>query len=148
MDIAALITWVITALGGFYLLGVWISRGGMRDPESSRLPRGVILAHFALAAAGLVVWIVYMATDEVALAWTAFGLLDPVVLLGIAMFLLWRPIVRARAAVPAGAPGAAGTPGTRVEAPERHFPLPVVLGHGAFAAVTFILVLITAIRAI
>ncbi|MFF7234066.1 hypothetical protein BX264_6539 [Streptomyces sp. 2333.5] len=30
MDIAALISWVITALGGFYMLGTWLSRGGAK----------------------------------------------------------------------------------------------------------------------
>jgi hypothetical protein len=31
--------------------------------------------------------------------------------------------------------------------PERNFPLPVVIGHGIFAAVTFALVLLTALGA-
>ena len=41
MDIAALITWLITALGGFYMLGTWIARGGLRQQQTgtSRLPR-------------------------------------------------------------------------------------------------------------
>ena len=30
MDVAALITWVITALGGFYLLGTWLSARARR----------------------------------------------------------------------------------------------------------------------
>ena len=38
MSIAALITWIITALGGFVLLGTWLSRGGLRarDAGASR----------------------------------------------------------------------------------------------------------------
>jgi hypothetical protein len=145
MDIAALITWLITALGGFYLLGTWIARGALRAPGSSHLPAPVLFGHFLLAAAGLVVWIVYLAADKKALAWTAFGLLVPVALLGLTMFARWLPTVRSRAAVaPAGAPGAAA-PVT--EAPERHFPIPVVLAHGVFAVATVILVLITAIKA-
>ncbi len=145
MDIAALITWLITALGGFYLLGTWIARGALREPGSSHLPAPVLFGHFLLAAAGLVVWIVYLAADKKALAWTAFGLLVPVALLGLAMFARWLPTVRGRAAVtPAGAPGAAAAAG---EAPERHFPIPIVLGHGLFAVVTVVLVLITAIKA-
>ncbi|WP_211244050.1 hypothetical protein [Actinospica robiniae] len=58
MKVAALITWLITALGGFYLLGTWIARGALRSPGASRLPRPVIFGHFLLAATGLVVWIV------------------------------------------------------------------------------------------
>jgi hypothetical protein len=28
MELAALITWILTALGGAYMLSVWISKGG------------------------------------------------------------------------------------------------------------------------
>jgi uncharacterized membrane protein YeiB len=38
----------------------------------------LIFGHFALAAVGLVVWILYVITDTTALAWTAFVLLVPV----------------------------------------------------------------------
>jgi hypothetical protein len=144
MHIAALVTWLITALGGFYLLGTWIARGALREPGSSRLPAPVLFGHFLLAAAGLVVWIIYLAADNKALAWTAFGLLVPVALLGLAMFARWLPTVRTRHAVtPVGAPGAAAP---AEGAPERHFPIPVVLAHGVFAVATVILVLISAVR--
>lgn len=141
MDIAALIAWVVTALGGFYLLGTWIQRGGIRQQQSgtSRLPAPVIFGHFALAAIGLVVWIVYVVADKDALAWTAFGLLLPVALLGFTMLARWIPVHRERSAA-AAAPGAEGT----VPA-ERHFPLAVVLAHGLFAVVTLVLVLLTAL---
>src|SRR5581483_1509397 len=48
MSIAALITWVITALGGFYLLGSWISRGGVAQQRdgTSRLRAPLIFGHF------------------------------------------------------------------------------------------------------
>ncbi|GHF43272.1 hypothetical protein [Streptomyces griseosporeus] len=141
MDIAALIAWVVTALGGFYLLGTWIQRGGIRQQQSgtSRLPAPVIFGHFALAAIGLVVWIVYVVADKDALAWTAFGLLLPVALLGFAMLARWIPVHRERAAA-AATPGAEGT----VPA-ERHFPVAVVVAHGLFAVVTLVLVLLTAL---
>lgn len=144
MDIAALIAWVVTALGGFYLLGTWIQRGGIRQQQSgaSRLPAPVVFGHFALAAIGLVVWIIYVVADKSALAWTAFGLLLPVALLGFTMLARWIPVYRDRttAAPAAPAPGAEGT----VPA-ERHFPLPVVLAHGLLAVVTLVLVLLTAL---
>jgi hypothetical protein len=144
MHIAALVTWLITALGGFYLLGTWIARGALREPGSSRLPAPVLFGHFLLAAAGLVVWIIYLAAGAKALAWTAFGLLVPVALLGLGMFARWLPTVRTRNAVtPVGAPGAAAP---AEAAPERHFPIPVVLAHGVFAVATVILVLISAVR--
>ncbi|MEW2433013.1 hypothetical protein AB0952_02305 [Streptomyces caniferus] len=139
MDIAALITWVITALGGFSMLGTWLSRGGAKA-GNSRLPVPVVFGHFALAAIGLVVWVIYVITDKDALAWTAFGLLVPVALLGFAMLARWIPVHRARAA--AAAPAATG----QQSAPaERYFPVPVVAGHGLFAVVTVVLVLLTAL---
>ncbi|MEU0405203.1 hypothetical protein ABZ318_34320 [Streptomyces sp. NPDC006197] len=138
MDIAALVTWLITALGGFFMLGVWIRRGGVRQQRTgtSRLPAPVLFGHFVLAAVGLVVWIVYLAVDRTALAWTAFGLLVPVALLGFVMLARWLPVLRA---------GTAGTPADAEAPAERHFPVPVVIGHGLFAVATVLLVLLTAL---
>ncbi len=148
MNIAALITWLITAIGGFYRMGTWIARGALRSPGSSRLPAPVLFGHFLLAAAGLVVWIVYLAADKKALAWTAFGLLVPVALLGLTMFARWLPGARAGSARSAvAAAGAPGSAAPAASAPERHFPIPIVLAHGAFAVVTVVLVLISAITA-
>ena len=33
MKWAALITWVITALGGFSLLAIWLQRGGIKQAD-------------------------------------------------------------------------------------------------------------------
>ncbi|GIH63097.1 hypothetical protein [Microbispora siamensis] len=49
MGIAALVAWLLTAVGGFVMLGVWITRGGR---HTSRFSPGLIFGHFALAAAG------------------------------------------------------------------------------------------------
>ena len=135
MDIAALVTWVLTALGGFVMLGTWISRGGHRQPSDSRFPPALIFGHFALAATGLVIWIIYVAVDSDALAWIAFVLLLPVALLGFTMFVRWLP-TRRSATTPATAGG---------DPAEAHFPLPVVIGHGLLAVVTLVLVLLTAL---
>ncbi|MGW3356919.1 hypothetical protein ACWDFL_16070 [Streptomyces bungoensis] len=117
MDIAALITWVVTALGGFYMLGTWIRRGGIRQQQTgaSRLPVPVVFGHFALAAIGLVVWIVYVVCDKTALAWTAFGILLPVAPLGFVVLAHWIPVHRERAT--AGAPPAASAPGAEGTVP-------------------------------
>ncbi|MFF4015008.1 hypothetical protein [Streptomyces sp. NPDC001843] len=147
MDIAALIAWVVTALGGFYMLGTWIQRGGIRQQQSgtSRLPAPVVFGHFALAAIGLVVWIIYVVADVSALAWTAFGLLLPVALLGFVMLARWIPVHRGHATT-GTAPAAPTTGGTEGAVPaERHFPVPVVAAHGLFAVVTLVLVLLTAL---
>jgi manganese efflux pump family protein len=133
LGLLALIAWLITAIGGFTLLGIWLARGGPRRSGASRLPVPVIFGHFLLAAAGLVVWIVYLLLDADALAWVAFILLVPVALLGFTMFLRWLPTRQAAASTGEAVPA------------ERHFPLPIVLGHGLIAVVTVVLVLLTAL---
>ncbi|MER7209530.1 hypothetical protein [Streptosporangium sp. NPDC000239] len=136
MNIAALVTWVVTALGGFHMLGTWLSRGGARG--GSHLPVPVIFGHFALAAVGLVVWVVYLIADLNALAWIAFVLLVPVALLGFVMLARWIPVYRARATTVPSA-------GERTAPAERHFPVVVVAAHGLFAVVTVLLVLLSAL---
>jgi hypothetical protein len=55
MEWAALISWIVTAGGGFVLFSLWLRHGGMRQREPGRHIRPpLILSHFALAATGLV----------------------------------------------------------------------------------------------
>src|SRR5919108_4873101 len=91
MEWVALITWVITAGGGFFMLGLWLKHGGMQqsDRPGARIRSARILSHFGLAATGLVLWIVYLASDSEALAWIAFALLLVVALLGFSMLAIW-----------------------------------------------------------
>jgi manganese efflux pump family protein len=131
MDIAALVLWVLTALGGFYLLGTWIAKGGHREVEGSRFPPPLIFGHFVLAAAGLVLWIIYVATDKEALAWVSFVILLVVALLGFTMLARWIPTYRGREAASGPA--------------ERHFPVAIVAGHGVLAATTLVLVLLASL---
>ena len=140
MEVAALVTWVVTALGGFVLLGTWIGRGGMRerDAGASRFPPGLIFGHFLLAAAGLLLWIVYLATDAAALRWVALAILVVVALLGFTMAARW--LQDRRAPVAAGAPSSP-------RPPEQHFPVAVVVLHGLLAATTLVLVLLVALGA-
>jgi manganese efflux pump family protein len=100
---AALITWIITALGGAVLLGTWLSRGGLRtrDSGASRFPPGLILGHFLLAATGLVIWIIYLITDADALTWVALAILVVVAALGFTMVGRWRARTGSRS-LPAG----------------------------------------------
>lgn len=142
MGIAALVTWLLTAVGGFYMLGVWIAKGGSRTARTSHFPPAVVFGHFALAAVGLVVWIIYLVTDMDALAWIAFILLIPTAALGFVMLARWIPTYRATTAATAGGPGAAAADQTPAE---QNFPVGVVAGHGLLAVVTVVLVLLTAL---
>jgi hypothetical protein len=139
MKWAALITWVLTAGGGFVLLAIWLGRGGMRQQAEGgkRIRPPLIMTHFLLAAAGLVVWIIYVVDDKDALAWIAFAVLLVVALLGFTMFAIWLRRRQGRGAV-----AEAVTPNTPAE---QHFPVAIVGLHGLLAATTLVLVLLTAI---
>ena len=132
---AALILWVVTALGGFYLLVTWLRHGGMQqaDRPGRRIKPPLILGHFALAATGLVLWIIYVASDSDALAWIAFVLLLVVALLGFTMLAAWL----------AQRGGAAAA--EIADAAERNFPQAVVGLHGVLAATTLVLVFLATI---
>jgi hypothetical protein len=134
VGLIALITWVIAALGGFIMLGVWLRRGAARRTggASTRLTPPLVFGHFLLAAVGLVVWIIYVITDATALSWIALALLVVVAALGFTMFGRW--IGQRRQPIEAGATA------------ERHFPVAVVAGHGVFAATTLVLVLLVALE--
>jgi flagellar basal body-associated protein FliL len=135
MEWVALILWILTALGGVYLLATWLQHGGTQqgDRPGRRIKPPLILSHFALAAAGLVVWIVYVANDSDTLAWIAFAALAVVALLGFTMFAAWL--------AQRGGAAAAET----ADAAERHFPQAVVGLHGLLAAATLVFVFLTAI---
>jgi len=137
MEWAALISWIITAGGGFVLFGLWLRHGGMRQRQSGRQIRpALILSHFALAAAGLVLWIFYVFSDSNALAWIAFALLVAVALLGWTMFAIWWQRRQARATVEPDS-----TPGRPAE---QHFPVSIVTLHGLLAVTTLVLVFLAA----
>ena len=146
MEWAALITWVVTAGGGLILLGLWLRGGGMSQSQADgRLIRPpLILTHFALAASGLVLWIIYVATDSDALAWVAFALLAVGALLGFTMLAIWLQQRQASQTALAGTPPPGGPVGPTAPPAERGFPVPVVIAHGLVAAATLILVLLTA----
>jgi hypothetical protein len=137
MSIAALVTWLVTAVLGFTMLGMWVSRGGLRTANAgtgasssptvpSRFAAPMVFGHFLLAAAGLVVWIVYLVVENESLPWVAFGLLVVVAVLGDVLFLRWW---RSKGE----------------DTAESRFPRPVVYTHGLFAVATVVLVLLVAL---
>ena len=134
MEWAALITWLLTAAGGFVLLLVWVNRGGMRQKEAgNRIRPPLIMSHFLLAATGLVLWIVYVFSDTDALAWIAFAILVVVALLGWTMFAIWLRRRRTTQATETDRPA------------EQNFPVPVVALHGVLAVTTVVLVFLAAV---
>jgi cytochrome b561 len=138
MEWAALISWIITAGGGFVLLALWLSRGGMRHHGPGRRIRPpLILSHFALAATGLVLWLIYVISDSDALAWIAFAILVAVALLGWTMFAIWW---QRRQTSATGAPAPPST-----EPAEQRFPVSIVTLHGLLAVTTVVLVLLAAL---
>ena len=145
MAIAALVTWVITAGLGFFMLATWVAKGGVRaqtapatvgaagggaETSGSNFPPPAVFGHFLLAATGLVLWIIYVVNDNETLAWIAFGIL--VVVAGIGDFLVLRWIGDRRAA----SRGLA----------EQNIPTGVVAVHGVFAVTTLVLVLLAALE--
>jgi hypothetical protein len=139
MGIAALITWILTAGGGFFMLAKWVAGGGHRG-ERTKLPPPVVFGHFLLAAAGLVLWIVYLAVDNDTIGWVALVVLAPVAILGFVMLARWIPTYRSSHATVGS--GARVESSDQVE-PERSFPVAIVGGHGLLAVVTVVLVLLT-----
>jgi hypothetical protein len=149
MSIAALITWVITAGFGFFMLIRWATHGGLRHVAGAEthLPPVRVFSHFGLAAAGLVVWIIYLVTDSAVLAWIAFADLVLVAIIGLVMVTQWAKDGRAAMAAATGAAnaGAARSDAGGVDLAEQHIPRPPVVLHGIFAVSTVILVLLTAL---
>ena len=136
MEWAALISWVLTAGGGFILLAIWLRNGGMSQRAPGEIRPYLILSHFALAATGLLLWIIFVATDTDALAWIAFVLLAVVAILGFTMFAIWY---QRRQGMTAGEAPPMGTPA------EQRFPVAVVGVHGLLAVITVVLVFIATI---
>ena len=146
MSIAALITWIITAGFGFFMLIRWATRGGLRKVAGAEthLPPVRVLTHFGLAAAGLIVWIIYLVTGAGLLTWIAVAALVLVAIIGVVMVRQWAKDGRAAmAAATAGAAPSGGTSGPDLA--EQHIPRPPVVLHGIFAVTTVVLVLLTAL---
>jgi len=105
---ATLITWLFDAVSGGYMLRTWIARGGLRRQRASdRLAPRVVFGHFGMASTGLLVWVSYLATRRIVLAWLAVGLLMVVIGLGVSTVTVWTPFPAHRADGDTGA----GDPG-------------------------------------
>ena len=131
MAIAALVTWLVTAVLGITMLTMWASKGGLQaarggTEQTSGFPPGLVFGHPLLAVAGLILWIVYLVTDTEVLTWVAFVVLIVIAILGELLFMRWRR-------------------GLGSSAVESGLPKPVVYTHGLFAVATIVLVLLAAL---
>jgi hypothetical protein len=139
MSTAALFVWIATVLVGLVLLIIWLMEYD-RDFQSSaatRLPVPVISTHALLGIGGLLVWGLYLITDEERLAWATVADLGVVVLLGLIMAARWVGVYRTYAAPDSSPVKVITVP------PERHFPRSVVAIHGILAASAVALVVLS-----
>ncbi len=91
-------TWLFDAASGGYMLRTWIARGGLRRQRAAdRLAPRVVFGHFGMASTGLLVWVSYLATRWIVLAWLAVGVLMLVIGLGISTVTVWTPFPAHRA---------------------------------------------------
>src|SRR6202167_5046396 len=133
LELVATVISAGTACFGLYLLGVWLSHGGLRQ-QATRItvfPAALIFAHPILATTGLSFWIAYVLTHRLVYAWTGFGVLSGSAMLGFVMLTRWL----------------VGRGGKHARGAEQHFPARVVAMHGAVGLTTFTLVLIAATQA-
>lgn len=131
MEIAALVMWLLTAAAGLRLLVRWLSEGGLRrqGTKVTRYPAVLVLGHPALAMLALATWVVFLLTRRSVYAWSSFGVLVLVTLLGFTMLTRWLT----------------GEGGKHARDAEQGFPVVAVVTHGVVAALTFVFVLLAAI---
>ena len=93
MRFATLISWLVTASLGGYMLHTWLVRGGLRRERAKEggLPPPLIFGHAGLALSGLLIWAAFVASGARALAWTAVAFLMVTVGLGLCTVTLWTP---------------------------------------------------------
>jgi hypothetical protein len=132
LEIAALVMWVLTAGAGLNLLVRWLSAGGLRrqGTKVTRFPTVLVLGHPTLALVALAGWVAFVVTASSVYAWSAFGALVVVALLGFTLLTRWLT----------------SEGGKHARDAEEGFPAAAVVAHGAVATLTFVLVLLTAIR--
>ncbi len=168
MSIIALITWIIAASCGLYLVSIWLIEydKDFQAAARTRLPPLVLVAHVTLAGGGLIAWVVWFVWWTNDLVWAAALALMLAATLGTFMAIRWIGVYREYRAIQRAAteqqafsqPGAASQPTGRLPAgpasvatlarpvhagpPEHDFPLPVVIPHGVFAVATLTMVLL------
>src|SRR3954447_25703598 len=77
VEFAALVTWILAAIVGLYLLTMSLANGGLRGQATkvTRFPATLRLSHLLLGLSGLVVRVFFLITMRIMYAWAAFALL-------------------------------------------------------------------------
>ncbi len=108
LDIATLVSWLVTEALGAFMVSSWVASGGARaarqqqaqqqqqqareqSPQPGGMSMPVLIGHAGLNAAGLLCWIVFVVSGERAASWLALGFLAPAIGLGISMVTIWTP---------------------------------------------------------
>jgi hypothetical protein len=151
LPLAALVSWLLTAGLGGYMLRTWMARGGLRlqratkkwAGEAAGVPPAVVFSHAGAALTGLAVWVGYVASGWHPLAWAGVVVIASAITLGICTVTLWTPypvrhdpLEEMIADLPPG-PSQGRRPKVDLS------PL-IPVGHGVAALATFLLALLSA----
>ena len=168
MAIAAMISWVLTASIGAYMLRTWVMRGGLRRQRASGVgvPPAVVFGHASAALTGLLIWLGFVDTGLELLAWLGITVVACAIALGVCTVTLWTPspvaappATDAAVAPEATPPGVPGTVTDEMIASLLADPFPasgrprlkmaglVPVAHGFAALTTFMLAVLAAISA-
>ena len=112
LTVVTLISWLLTASIGAYMLSTWIAGGGVGQQRATRegLSASVVLGHAGLATTGLALWAAFTLTRWAPLAWSAVLVLMPAIGLGLSTVTLLTPFPAPDSAGRAGRGGQLAAP--------------------------------------
>jgi hypothetical protein len=153
MGVAAMIAWILTALGALALTGIWLAGGGLRQQANrmTRLRAPVVFGFVGLVVVGLILWILYLTAHTAGLGLAAVVLLVIGAVLGALMVTAWvaggghrstaRPEFTGLTRGARSGHRMSGALGTEVAA-EHRFPPAFVAGEGILTLLTLFLALV------
>jgi hypothetical protein len=112
LTVITMISWLLTASIGAYMLGTWIAGGGVGQQRATQggLSPSVVLGHAGLAVTGLALWAAFTLTRWAPLAWSAVLVLMPAIGLGLSTVTLLTPFPAPDSAGRAGRGGQLAAP--------------------------------------